>query len=220
MALQTFNNLKANRQEEILFECYKEFALKGYNSASLSDVIKRLGLAKGSFYRYFSSKKELYAYLIQDASKKRLSKLDRLINDPKVGFFRLIKQNFLDKVQFDLDFPIIGAFLFKVLHERDNSEISDIIKHMFESIVSQTKMIIELPKFEGKLAYSDPVMLAFQIFHTQLWLYDYIAFKYKINYEQNIKSGKPIIDIPMPEIEKVINQAVNMLKNGIKLSKV
>lgn len=217
MALQTFKNLKPERQEEILQVSYKEFALKGYNSASLTEIIKDLGLAKGSFYRYFSSKKELYSYLIQDASQRRLGKLDELINDPNVGFFKLIKQNFIDKVQFDHDFPVIGAFLFRIMHERDNSEISDIIKHMFDSIVAQTKLIIELPKFKKKLAFDDATMVAFQIFHTQLWLYDYVAFKYDINYEQNIKQGLPIINIPLSESEKVINSAVEILKNGIKV---
>lgn len=219
MPLQTFKNQKPERQEEILIACYKEFALKGYNSASLSVIIKKLGLAKGSFYRYFTSKKELYTYLIQDASKRRLGKLDKLITDPNVGFFKLIEQNFLDKVQFDHDFPIIGAFLFRIMHERDNNEISDVIKQMFESIVAQTRQIIELPKFKKNLAYTDATMVAFQIFHTQLWLYDFVAFKYGINYENNIKQGLPIISIPISESEKVINSAVEILKNGIKVQK-
>jgi TetR/AcrR family transcriptional regulator len=196
--------------------CYEEFALKGYNSVSLTEIIKKLGLAKGSFYRYFSSKKELYAYLIHDASQRRLSKLNDLVQNPKVGFFKLIKQNFLDKIQFDLEYPVIGGFLFRVMHERDTSEISDIVKGMFGMVVEQTKAIIEMPKFNKKLAITDATMVAFQIFHTQLWLYDYIAFRYNINFEENVKGGLPIINIPKTEIEKIIDQAMAMLKNGIK----
>ena len=123
MASKTFKNLKQERQEEILLISYEEFALKGYESASLSEIIKKCNLAKGSFYRYFSSKKELYAYLIKDATSRRLKNLDNLINTVKPDFFEFIKQNFLEKVKFDLDNPVIGGFLYKIMHEKDNNEI-------------------------------------------------------------------------------------------------
>jgi AcrR family transcriptional regulator len=96
MALKTFQNLKKDRQEEILMVAFEEFALNGYQSTSLSEIIKKLNLAKGSFYRYFSSKKELYAYLIQEATTRRLSNLDKLIQQPKVDFFDIIKLNFIE----------------------------------------------------------------------------------------------------------------------------
>lgn len=216
MALKTFQNLKTDRQEEILSVAFKEFALKGYQSASLSEIIKELGLAKGSFYRYFSSKKELYAYLIQEATTRRLSNLDTLIQQPQIDFFYLIKQNFIEKVKFDLDNPILGGFLFQVMHEKENNEVSNIINALYNSIIEQTKLIITLEKFRGQLSVIEPEMLAFQIFHMQLWLYDYVAYKFKINYIQNIKNRQPVLNLPMQELEAIIDLAVAMLKNGIK----
>lgn len=216
MALKTFQNLKKDRQEEILMVAFEEFALNGYQSTSLSEIIKKLNLAKGSFYRYFSSKKELYAYLIQEATTRRLSNLDKLIQQPQVDFFDIIKLNFIEKVKFDLEHPVIGGFLFQVMHEKDNSEVSDIINALYAIIIEQTKQIILLDKFKGQLSQTDPEMLAFHIFHMQLWMYDYIAYKYKINYEQNIKNRQAIINLPMAELLAIIENAVSILKNGIK----
>jgi len=216
MALKTFQNLTLERREEILMACFKEFALNGYTKVSLSGIIKKLGLAKGSFYRYFSSKKQLYAYLIEDASKRRLSKLDTLIGKPGIDFFELIKQNFLDKVMFDKRFPVIGGFLYQIMHEKDNSEVSDIIKGMYTMVIEQTKYIIQLDVFKDQLCVQDAELVAFQIFQTQLWLYDYVAFKYKINYNENIKNGLPVMNLPEQELEAIIDRAVKMLKNGIK----
>lgn len=216
MALQTFKNLEPARQEEILQVCFEEFALKGYQSTSLSVIIKKLNLAKGSFYRYFKNKKELYAYLIQNASNRRLSKLNKLISDTKVDFFELIKQNFIDKVEFDKQYPVIGGFLYKIMHEKDNSEVSDIIQNLYSHVIQQTKLIMDVDRFKTQLNTNDPEMVAFQIFHMQLWLYDYVAYKYNIDYEQNIRQHRPIMDLQDKELEQIIDQAVRMLKNGIK----
>lgn len=215
MAEKTFKNLKPERQEEILMASFQEFALKGYQNASLSEIIKFLKLAKGSFYRYFKSKKDLYAYLIEEASRRRLSKLDELIMNPKVDFFDLIKQNFIDKNEFDKKFPIIGAFLYKILHEKDNTEVSDIIKNLYKIIIEQTKQILSVDRFKSQLNATDPTLVAFHIFHMQLWIYDYVAYKYEINYEENIKNNKPIMNLSEKELHKVFDKAVYMLRNGI-----
>lgn len=216
MASKTFLNLKPEKQESILNECFREFALKGYDHASLNEIIKNCGIAKGSFYRYFKSKREVYQYLLQNATEKRLSKLHLLIEDENVGFFELIKQNFLEKVQFDLDHPVIAGFLYKVMHERDNNEISDIVKELYRAVREQTRQIIEHPRFRKQLTHADTTFMAYHVFQMQLWLYEYVAEKYGINYEENIRQGKPILSITKTELENTINLAVNLLKNGIK----
>ena len=215
MAKQTFLNLPSERQEEILNICFREFALNGYDSASLSDIIKNCGLAKGSFYRYFSSKKELYVYLLEYAKNKRLSNLEELLEQDNLDFFKLIKQNFLEKVRFDLDYPAIGGFLYKVMHEKDNNEVSIVIEGLYDGILEQTRQIIKLPQFENQLASLDADMMAFQVFYMQLWLYEYVAKKYALDMEANVISGRPIMNISVEDLESIIDPSVSMLKNGI-----
>lgn len=215
MALKTFQNLKPERREEILMSCYREFALKGYQSASLSEIIKQLALAKGSFYRYFTNKKELYAYLIQHASERRLSKLDQLIAQPDIDFFEVIRQNFFDKLKFDMENPVIAGFLYQVLHERENHEVADVINQLYQSVIGITRSIIEMEKFSQQLKTSDAELVAFQIFHMQLWLYDYVAYKYHIDFQENIKNGKPVLNLSEADLHRIIDVSVAMLKHGI-----
>lgn len=47
---------KQQRREQILAAAAEVFAEKGYHSASISDVIVRAGIARGTFYLYFTSK--------------------------------------------------------------------------------------------------------------------------------------------------------------------
>ncbi|MGD9994112.1 MAG: TetR/AcrR family transcriptional regulator [Salinivirgaceae bacterium] len=215
MALKTFQNLKPERREEILMICYREFALKGYQSASLSEIIKQLGLAKGSFYRYFTNKKELYAHLIQHASERRLSKLNQLIDHPEIDFFELIRQNFYDKLKFDIENPVIAGFLYQVMHERENHEVADVINALYQSVIGITRSIVEMEKFSKQLKSKDAELVAFQVFHMQLWLYDYVAYKYRIDFQANIKNGKPVLNLSEADLHRIIDVSVAMLKNGI-----
>lgn len=216
MANKTFINLSKSRQEEILLAAFEEFALKGYNSASLSNIIKKLKLAKGSFYRYFDSKKDLFAYLVQNATARRFANLDKLIEHDQDDFFKLIEDNFIEKAKFDLDYPTIGGFLFRVIKENDNIQLKDIIDALYEQVFQMIKNLIANDHFINQLQPYDQDLLAFNIFHMQVGLYTYISMKYNIDYEANIMNNQPIISLPMDELKKIIHEQVSILKNGIK----
>jgi len=80
MPQQTFYNLSAERQHEILEVALREFTMNSYNNASLSMIIMELGIAKGSFYRYFTSKKCLFDHLVEYVTKKKVD----FINESEV----------------------------------------------------------------------------------------------------------------------------------------
>ncbi len=216
MYKQTFKNLTEERQEEILLTAFEEFALNGYKSASLSAIIKNLGLAKGSFYRYFSSKKDLFQYLIDEGIKRRLKTLDGLIKNDSNDFFDLLKQNFINKLKFDMENPVIGAFLYQIMHEKENSEVADIIKNIYQGIILQTKQILLLDKFKHQINSEDVELIAFHVFQMQLWLYDYVAYKYNIDFQENIRKQKPVLSLPQYELTEIIDKSISILKNGIK----
>ncbi len=215
MTTQTFYNLKPERQEEILQLAYQEFALNGYQNASLSEIIRRLGLAKGSFYRYFASKKELFSFLLKEATQRRLATLRVLIEDDQMDFFRLLKKNFRNKIEFDSRYPVIGGFLYRIMHEKDHTEVSDIIGEHYNTLIDQTKLILSLPQYRQHLQFPDALFAAFHVFHMQLWLYDYVAREYHVDFEENIRQRRPLFTISDAEIDKVLEWSGELLKNGI-----
>lgn len=52
--------MKEKRKNEILDAAEKVFFSKGYEKASMNDVAKEAGIAKGTLYLYFKTKKDLY----------------------------------------------------------------------------------------------------------------------------------------------------------------
>jgi TetR/AcrR family transcriptional regulator len=76
MPNQTFFNLPDEKREQITQIAIDEFADNDFDSVSISRIVARAGIAKGSFYQYFSGKEDLYAYLLgllMDAKIKLLS---------------------------------------------------------------------------------------------------------------------------------------------------
>jgi len=57
---------REQRRTQILERALGVFAEKGYHGASISDVVKAAGVARGTFYLYFDSKEAVFLDLLDD----------------------------------------------------------------------------------------------------------------------------------------------------------
>ena len=53
------------RREELMEAAAKVFSEKGYRTAGVNDIIAEAGVARGTFYHYFESKKQVFLALIE-----------------------------------------------------------------------------------------------------------------------------------------------------------
>ena len=56
---------EAVRQEQILAAARKLFQQKGYDGTTIADIVQVAGVAQGTFYLYFSSKRDAFLALSQ-----------------------------------------------------------------------------------------------------------------------------------------------------------
>ncbi|MCG6189681.1 TetR/AcrR family transcriptional regulator [Maribellus maritimus] len=216
MPLQTFYNLIEDRKREILKIAYEEFAFNSYLSASLSTIIKKLGVAKGSFYRYFENKFDLYSYLIQNAYEMRMNQLGNLLNDKDLSFFEIIRENFRDKIIFDLQNPLESMFLYSALQESNEEETGTVVKDMIKSVLKFVTQLIQKYQQKGELSDSvSPEVAAHFIFQTQLGIYEYLAAFKGIDFKESIKNGR-LFSLSEKEIMKVVDEMLTIIKSGLK----
>src|ERR1700683_4466129 len=57
------------RRLELLDYSARRFASQGYHPTSVTDIVDGLGVGKGVFYWYFSSKEELFRQILTDAQR-------------------------------------------------------------------------------------------------------------------------------------------------------
>lgn len=216
VALKTFNNLPPERQEEIIIVCLEEFALHEYRAASLSAIVANLKLAKGSFYRYFENKQTLYYFLLEHCTSMRLKNDEQYIGRQGEAFFELIAQHVAAKIHFDKDFPLHSAFLYNVMHERNNDELGNIQLTSKLKMLGLIEPLVELQIKKNTLRSDlDINTISFMILQTQLLILEYIALIYRIDFRENIRHKRRLYDLPENELIKVTNHFVEILKNGI-----
>lgn len=77
-----------NKTKRKIFETsMKLFAQKGYDATSIEEITATVGVAKGTLYYHFSSKEEIFNFLVEEGMKLlknsidiKISKLDNTID--------------------------------------------------------------------------------------------------------------------------------------------
>jgi AcrR family transcriptional regulator len=114
---ETFYNLPDKKRQLIVGSAISEFAAFGYDKASITRIVNKCGIAKGSFYQYFEDKKDLYFYLVTKVSEEKVRALEPVMQKRgQYDFFTLIRELFLEGLKFAARNPqitLMGDWLFK-----------------------------------------------------------------------------------------------------------
>jgi len=82
--------LPERRREEILAVATEEFARRGYPNTDLQDVADRLGLGKGTVYRYFDTKEALFLAAADRLMRHLKADSDRAASRGRDPFERIV----------------------------------------------------------------------------------------------------------------------------------
>ena len=69
------------RKNEILDVAEQLFAEKGFDNASTNDIIKRIGIARGTLYHHFGSKEEILDALVERMTREAIARSKAVISD-------------------------------------------------------------------------------------------------------------------------------------------
>lgn len=114
-AQNTFENLPDEKRERVLTEATREFADHGYHQASVNRIVTRLGIAKGSLFKYFGNKEGLFEYLFGHAVAEFKKPLKAIRDTGSGDFFERIEQSFLASGAFIDAHPHIYRIYLKML---------------------------------------------------------------------------------------------------------
>lgn len=72
------------RKNEILDVAEQLFAEKGFDNASTNDIIKRIGIARGTLYHHFGSKEEILDALVERMTREGIARARAIISDKSI----------------------------------------------------------------------------------------------------------------------------------------
>lgn len=125
MPTTTFHNLPTDKRERFVAEALREFALHPYDQASITHIVKRLGIAKGSVYQYFGGKLDLFGWLIDQAQHRKVawfSTLPQRDRDP----FDQLRFAYREGLRYWLDEPLWNRVALRVLEPSTDPGIQEL----------------------------------------------------------------------------------------------
>jgi AcrR family transcriptional regulator len=132
MPKPTFAHLQPAKRQAIIELALAEFAEHPYGVASLSRIVARAGIAKGSIYQYFENKQELFLFLLDYATQQQLELLRvQAPPDPDIGFFDLLRWQMHASVQVGLAAPLLTRLIYRAV--TDNLPFRDDVTRRLQS---------------------------------------------------------------------------------------
>ena len=151
-----------NKTKRKIFEtAMKLFAQKGYEATSIEEITATVGVAKGTLYYHFSSKEEIFNFLIEEGVKLlqnsvdiKIVKYDNYID--KIKAIVLIQLKIVNKYE-DIITILLGQFWgTDVRNEKCK-------KHIYEYI-QKIEIIVAEGIERREIKKGDPLVIASEIY--------------------------------------------------------
>lgn len=121
MPKPTFFNLPEEKRQRIVELATEEFAANLYHAASLSRIVGRAGIAKGSIYQYFEDKMDLYVYIFELATERKLAAIQQAMAElgPSPTVFDILRAALRAGFELARNNPQLAAVGMNFMRERD-----------------------------------------------------------------------------------------------------
>ncbi|MFP4020180.1 MAG: TetR/AcrR family transcriptional regulator [Halanaerobium sp.] len=203
MPKQTFFNLSETKKERIIDAAMKEFAENPYSKTSINRIIEQADISKGSFYQYFNNKKDLYKYLIELVTAKKIEFLNQKLEDyQKYEFFPLLRKLFIAGIQFKNKYPLISEIGDRLLNGENESLKNEIYA---ESKPKSNQFFEELISEAVQKGEIDPVI---DIKFTAFMLTDFSISLVNYYFENHNPNN-------LNEIMDYVDKMLYIMKNGM-----
>ena len=217
MPKQTFFNLPEEKRNKIINLSLLEFAQHSYRTASLSRIVEKAGIAKGSMYQYFKNKKGLYLYLINFTTNRKLSYLDRHLDSSIEDFYILYKQLVFLAVKYDLGNIGKSLFTYNALNNRSDKEMREIAMEMKEKKRDFLKKYVNTARERGQIRKDvDVDLITWTINQISMNLGTYMGIKFNFNYINLIEKGILKLPISDKKLESMVDELIEIFKHGFE----
>lgn len=186
-----FENLKIGKQNNIINAALKEFAKNGFETGSTNEIVKLAGISKGSLFNYFTSKKDLYLYLL-DYSMNTVETMYESIDLRERDIFKRIGNVGIQKLKIQQENPHVFDFLASAMLESSKevkSLIGEKIKLMYERGIGEIYKDIDYSKFRQDI----DIEKAIEILNWTMFGYGEKTIKKMENLKDKSKFAEEVI---------------------------
>jgi len=212
---ETFKRLPEDKQEFILGAFLAEFAKNDYENASISAVVKSLGIAKGSIYQYFGSKMELYKGLVEVCTAEKMKYVEGVNQDDFWDFWDYYRELYVQGFKFDLERPQHSQFLFRVSQDRSNPIMEEMQKENYLKSLLYFNELVEKQMESGTISKDyDPQFVAQTIISQANGLREYLLYIIEMDAQGSIEENNTVFAQEQDRILKYVDQSIGFMKKA------
>ncbi|AJQ59102.1 TetR/AcrR family transcriptional regulator [Bacillus thuringiensis] len=127
------------RRKEILETAERLFLTKGYTKTTVNDILKEIGIAKGTFYHYFKSKEEVMDEIIMRIIKEDVTKAKRIVSNPDIPVLDKLIKILMEQSPKSGD---VKEKMIEQFHQPNNAEMHQ--KSLVQSIIHLSPVLTEV----------------------------------------------------------------------------
>ena len=149
-----------NRTKKLIFEsAIRIFSDCGYRGATMDDIASNAGLAKGTLYYHFTSKEEIFNFIVEEGIQILQ---DQVLDIQKVDISPIEKLIKISEVQ--LSFLYGYTDFFKVVMSQlwGNEKRQDELRQKIRGYIKEIEVNIKEAMNEGKIESGDSELMAYQ----------------------------------------------------------
>jgi AcrR family transcriptional regulator len=213
MPKPTFENLPAAKRQAIIDIAIDEFAAHPYATASVSRIVERAGISKGSIYQYFENKQELFLYLLEYAAQSQLRRLAELKPpDQDLGFFAALRWQMSASVYVGLTEPRLVQLIYHGMS--DDLPFRDEVQRRLQLAgTAHLQQLLTQGIVRGEIDSSvDPELAVFVIKRLTGDLGILITRRLGLSLEDAARDIKRLAE---PEAERIYDAVVQILQYGL-----
>jgi len=164
------------RRNELLDVAQMLFFKKGYDNTSVAAIIDEIGIAKGTFYHYFSSKEDLLDRIIERQVEKINLLIDEVLSNNRLNAVNKLNQVFILIGQYKVEKREVFIMMAKSLYSDSNIVLRDkIIKNRVKTVAKKISKIISQGITEGVFTTDSPDFTAEIIMQLPAYLGEEVA---------------------------------------------
>ncbi|MEQ8470772.1 MAG: TetR/AcrR family transcriptional regulator [Marinoscillum sp.] len=213
MPKSTFQNLDNSKRKQITEAFLREFAIKTFDEASITVVVKQLGIAKGSIYQYFKDKLDLYMYLIQECSIVKMSYVQSIKREDHPDFWAYFRNLYAAGYEFDAQNPLQSHFLHNLIQNLNSPSVKPLFDQMmgqtiagFETLVAKE---IELGLFRSDVPVKT---MAFMLYKVGVGIQEYLEHTKIIEPKQSIYKNQPVYQNKKDFLLATVDEFISLIK--------
>ena len=213
MPTQTFFNLPEGKRQALIDIAIDEFANNDYRNASISRIVARAGIAKGSIYQYFADKRDLFMYLLDLATQEKMAILREMPPEPGMDFFSYLRWLAAAGGRAALVNPRLAKVGYRAYYG-DLPFHDEVVARVKETSLQYVEQLVRQAIERGEIDPDiDPDMAVFVVNTLVAELGNFVFRRTGIDPERVGREG--IAEIDMGVVEGIFDHLVRVLRHGL-----